>query len=367
MALAIIMLMAIYKVYRTRDYSVFKKFFFIFFIMMIIAETISTFAGVDPANSIKSYESFWVLSYLPAIYVVFAGRDKINYMIYVFLGTICASLYGIIELFYYNMSRADGFFSHSLTFGNVLALVVIAAIGVIVFKAYETKTHLNVTLITLLTSVPALMLSGSRGPILACLVSVFVMMVFKYRWKGLIPSIVVLLVIFFTISQIHSVKIRFVKTIGNISNTESSIGTRLVLWEASMKAIMARPVFGYGKRNFTSEVSKYINVPTSSRAHAHNTYIQYTFLHGFFGLSALLGFLGSVVWEIWRRRRSGPYLKIALFVVLVFLLEGLTENALGDSEIVIMCFSLIGLMLAPGRPAISIDDDLEEFTEPLQN
>ncbi len=48
MALAVVILMAVYKVYKTRDYSILKKFFFVFLIMMVIAETISTFAGVDP-------------------------------------------------------------------------------------------------------------------------------------------------------------------------------------------------------------------------------------------------------------------------------------------------------------------------------
>ncbi len=78
--------------------------------------------------------------------------------------------------------------------------------------------------------------------------------------------------------------------------------------------------------------------------------------------------MGSIIWEIWRRRRSGgAYIKTALFIMFVFLLEGLTENALGDSEVVIMCFSLTGLMLAPGgRPAISMDDNLEEFNESPQ-
>ncbi len=192
------------------------------------------------------------------------------------------------------------------------------------------------------------------------------MVVYRYRLKGLIPAVVAVVILVVAVSQIPTAKGRFMKTLNNTSVTTSSIGTRLVLWEASSEAIMARPIFGYGKRNFTSEVSKYIDVPTSSRAHAHNSYIQYTFLHGFFGLFALMGFLGSIIWEIWRRRRSGAYIKTALFIMFVFLLEGLTENALGDSEVVIMCFSLTGLMLAPGRPAISMDDNLEEFNESPQ-
>ncbi len=288
MALAVVILMAVYKVYKTRDYSILKKFFFVFLIMMVIAETISTFAGVDPKNSMKTYESFWVLFYLPSIYVVFAGRDKISYMLFVFYGAICAGLYGIAEYFYLDMSRADGFFSHSLTYGNVLALAGVAALGVIVFRGYKQRGHLYTAIATLIIVTPALILSGSRGPILAFIITVFAMVVYRYRLKGLIPAVVAVVILVVAVSQIPTAKGRFMKTLNNTSVTTSSIGTRLVLWEASSEAIMARPIFGYGKRNFTSEVSKYIDVPTSSRAHAHNSYIQYTFLHGFFSGCLLL-------------------------------------------------------------------------------
>lgn len=82
-----------------------------------------------------------------------------------------------------------------------------------------------------------------------------------------------------------------------------------------------------------------------------------------FGLFAMLGFFGSMILEITRRMHSGPFIKVALFVLVVFLLEGLTENNFTDSEVAMMFCSLIGLMLAHGRPAITLGDSREEFTE----
>jgi O-antigen ligase len=131
-----------------------------------------------------------------------------------------------------------------------------------------------------------------------------------------------------------------------MNKTNSSIGTRLVLWEASAKAIMNKPLFGYGKGNFKPVISSYINVPVASRAHAHNSYIQYTFLHGFFGLFALLGFLGFLLWEIAARAKDSPYGKVAFFALLVFMLEGLTENNLSDSEVAMMIFAVVGALLS---------------------
>jgi len=210
----------------------------------------------------------------------------------------------------------------------------------------------------------ALILSGSRGPILSFTVAVFLMLSYRYKLKGILAGTIITALLVCSIALIPSVNKRFVETIDNVHVTTSSIGTRIVLWEASSKAIMMRPFFGYGKRNFKSEVSKYIDVPTSSRAHAHNSYIQYTFLHGFVGLFAMLGFLGSIIWEIKRRMHSSPFIKTAMFVAIVFILEGFTENNFTDSEVVIMFCSLVGLMLAPGRSAINLEDDLQEISEP---
>jgi len=365
--LGLLIIIAAVKIYRNREFSVFKKGFFIFYMLMILAELISTFAGVDPERSVKDLTSFWVMSYLPVIYVLFTGRDKMGYLVYVFAGAVAASVFGVLEKFIVPLERADGFFSHALTYGNVLALVAITALGVLVMGLCKNTFQKRLTYLTLFTVITALVLTISRGPILAFIISVFIMLVYRYRLKGLAAAILFTALITGFVFSVPQIKHRFVDTISNIHDTKSSIGTRIVLWEASSKAIMMRPFFGYGKRNFKDEVSKYIDVPTSSRAHAHNSYIQYTFLHGFFGLFALLGFLGSLLWEISRRMRMNGFIKTALFVLIVFLLEGLTENNFSDSEVAMMCYSLIGLMLAPGRPAISIDDDLVEFTESQQS
>jgi len=358
MALAILIILAVIRIYKTRDFTLFKKGFFIFYLLMIVAETVSTFAGVNPERSLKDFFSWWPLLYLPAVYILFEGRKKIEYLIFVFTGAIISSVYGMYQAAFMDVSfgRAIGFFSHALTQGNVLALVCITAIGTLLFYKFQKKTFYNFTLISFVITLAGLIASASRGPILAFLKSAFMMAVYRFKWRGLIASLILIAVVFVSASQVDSVSIRFKNMVKNAKVSTSSIGTRLVLWEAASEAIMVKPFFGYGKRNFKSEVSKYISVKTSSRAHAHNSYIQYTFLHGFFGLFAMLGFFGSIMFEIISRMHSGPFVKIAFFVLIVFLLEGLTENNFTDSEVAMMFCSLTGLMLAHGRPAIIIDN-----------
>jgi len=350
-ALGLLIILALIRVYKTKDFSVFKKTFFLFMLLMIAAETISTFAGVDPGRSLKDYTGFWVLFYLPAMYVIATDINKSEYLMYVYAGAIFATLFGIGELIFIKKNlqiRADGFFSHALTYGNVMALISITALGELFFRRTENKRYFYMTVAALLFSVTAVIFSGSRGSILSFLIAALFMIVYRYRLRGLIAGVCIVVFLVGIVSVVPSVKNRFTGIVENMSKSTSSVGTRVVLWKASAKAIQKRPLFGYGKRNFKKEVSKYISVPTSSRAHAHNSYIQYTFLHGFFGLFAMLGFFASLFWEIGKRMKSDNFMKTAFFILLVFILEGLTENNFTDSEVTIAGFSLIGLILANG-------------------
>lgn len=358
-ALGLLIIISFVNIYKTKDFSIVKKAFFMFYLCMIAVEIISAFTGVNPGVSVKHINDPWVLMYLPVVYVLFRGRDKIGILMYLFIGGSLSSIYGIYE--YLNgQPRASGFLTHALTFGNVMAIICITAIGVILYKLYETRAKLFITAISLAVCSVGLLLSGSRGPILALIICTLMLIIYRYRLKGLIGGILIAVLFAGAVYSVPDVNKRFMGTFSNIHDTHSSIGTRLVLWDATISSIMLRPVFGYGSGNFKPVMRERITVPVSSRAHAHNMYLQYAFLHGFIGLTAMLGFFGSLMWEIVRRRRCSDMVKVGIFVLLVFLLEGLTENALGDSEVVMTCLSVIGLILAPGRPAISIKDESTE-------
>jgi len=359
-ALGLLIIIAFFKVVKTKDYSIVKKGFFIFYLAMLVAVVISAFIGVDVKKSLSNLTSPWVLMYLPVLYVIFQGKDKIIYLMFMFTGGMLSTFMGFYQIIFEDKPRMNGFLTHALTYGNVMALVCITALGVLLFKIYEKRPHLYITLATLIICSAGLIMSGSRGPIISFALSAVLMIVYRFRWKGLIAGVLLVALFCGAVYSVPGVNERFTGTFSNVGNTKSSMGTRLVLWEATSQAIMLRPFFGYGGGNFRKVITEYVKVPVSSKAHAHNTYLQFTFLYGFFGLAALLGFLGSLMWEILRRRRSSDLIKVSIFVLLVFMLEGLTENALGDSEVVMTCLAVVGLALAPGRPLISMKTSSKE-------
>lgn len=338
------------RVFKTKDFSFFKYPVVIFFLMMVLAETLSSIMGVNPQKSFQLWSSFWVVMFLFVSYTMTKSAERDKYLNWLYVGTLFSVGYSIYTVYVSKtVERAEGFFSHSLTYGNSMAMVAILLAGVLVFKLYDKSWKKYVYGLVLIAAIYILILSGSRGPILSFLIAFTAMLIYHFRLKGVVFASLILLVLVVIVIKTPSVNKRFAHTLQNLEQTTSSVGTRLVLWEASSKAIMAKPLFGYGKGNFKVVVNKYINVPTASRAHAHNSYIQYTFLHGIFGLFAMLGFLGSLMLEIVRKMRTSDYAKVALFVFFVYLLEGLTENNFTDSEVAMMAYFIIGVLTANGR------------------
>jgi O-antigen ligase len=204
------------------------------------------------------------------------------------------------------------------------------------------------TLAATLLSGYALFLSGSRGPILSAVITVFAVLIYIYRVKAVVFLTIMSIILVIVISQNQSVKDKIIIDRGT-PGTESSIGTRIILWQTAIKGISERPVFGFGKGTFTQYVKKNVTVPLSSTAHAHNSYLQYAFSNGLFGSVFLIGFIVSLFNYLRRRAKEYPPAKAAIFVFIVFLLEGLTENNFGDSEVVMLTMLILAILTAPVR------------------
>lgn len=348
--LALMLIASTITLYKERDFSIFKKSYTQFFFLMVLAETLSAVFGYDPAISFHSWFSFWVLMPLFCVYILFDGKNRERYFFFLFAAAIITVLYSIFQLPATTEHRARGFYSHSLTYGNMVAIIFIATVG---FSLFTQPKNLKLRFFIYATgafSLIGLLMSGSRGPILSAFVVILAMMIYRFRKKGV--AIALAIVVLSTIVAITNpfIKGRFEHIETDIQQgSDSSVGTRFVLWEATSKAIMERPLFGYGKGNFKPVISKIVVVPVGSMAHAHNSYLQYTFTNGFFGMFALIMFLSALTRHILRAMKTNPYAKTALFVLIVYMLEGLTENNFSDSEVVMTAYTAIALLITPVR------------------
>lgn len=346
----LLIIAAAITVYKERDFTIFKKSYTKFFLLMILAETLSTIFGYDPAKSLHSWSSFWVVGHLFCIYIIFDGKNRERYFVLMFIGMIISVFYSLPQMAVLVDHRVKGFYSHPLTYGNVTAMMFTAAVGLLMFTMPKDKKLKYFMFIACVFCLAGLLLSGGRGPMLSSFVSILAMIIYRYKTKGVAIAMAILVTVTVVAVSTPFIKDRFTKIETDMeTGSNTSVGTRMVLWEATSKAIMEKPLFGYGKGNFKPVVSKYIDVPVASMAHAHNSYLQYTFVNGFFGLIALLLFLSALFRHVVRSAKTNPYAKTAIFVLVVYMLEGLTENNFNDSEVVMAAYIIIALLITPVR------------------
>ena len=144
----------------------------------------------------------------------------------------------------------------------------------------------------------------------------------------------------------------------------TGLSGRQYLWEASARAISARPVFGYGPGNdvtaiqrFLPEPGRYLHGLTS-----HDTWLRTAVEMGIPGLVLLIGVFAATAWMFIRRPRTISELPDPIHLALgasvigllpamtfeTFLLGGVTFSSL-------YLASAMGLMLAPLRQAEATD------------
>jgi putative inorganic carbon (hco3(-)) transporter len=94
-------------------------------------------------------------------------------------------------------------------------------------------------------------------------------------------------------------------------------------------------------------------LPVGYYGHLHNIYVQYAAERGIPGLLCMLWFIGLTVWDCIRGIRRAPrpsqelfLLHGAIAVTLGILVGGLFEYNLGDSEVLMMFVSVVGLAYA---------------------
>jgi O-antigen ligase len=323
--------------------------YFKFYVFLVIAGFLSVIFGVNPRKSIVSFRDEWLLFYFFVGYYYVPHTSYKRIFASVLFGAFIASLYAYYQFFIKLLERAQGFYSHSLTFGNVVSILAVFCFTYLLTNSFEEKWERNYYLITFLILLIALYISGSRGPILFTIITICISLIFIYGRKGAIVGVFVLILfcivayVFYTNPALN----RRFHELENESfyNSMSSIGTRIALWKASFKIIKVYPFFGIGYGNFKGIIKSYIDVPVLTTAHAHNAYIQYLVLHGITGFICLIAFLYKIFLGFVKKIKKDKLAIVGLSIFIVFLLQGTFENNFYDSEVAMLLWFLTGSIL----------------------
>ncbi|MCX7771190.1 MAG: O-antigen ligase family protein [Proteobacteria bacterium] len=320
-----------------------------FYLLLLVAGFLSVIFGVNPKRSILGFRDEWLLFYFFVGYFIIAQDLRERVFNYIILGGIVASFYGFYQYFFKHLERAQGFFSHSLTFGNVMSILSIMVFSLLLIGFCRSRLERIYYTTSLIIFILSIYISGGRGPLIFTMITICITIVLRYGKKGLlISSLVFLCFLVLGYYAYNNPAInRRLHELANesIYNSMSSIGTRIALWKASFEIFLDYPLFGIGYSNFKSVVKEYLKVPVLTTAHAHNAYIQYLVLHGIIGLLCLLTFFYNLLKSLIGYFKKEKLAIVGLSVLLVFLLQGILENNFYDSEVAMIFWYIIGSVI----------------------
>jgi putative inorganic carbon (hco3(-)) transporter len=338
----------------------------LFFGWTILADLCSP----DPWGGRAQIRKFFVFLFIPLMYGVFRRQfSKVYYLAAAWAVVATASgIWGLVQFtlkyqharqtgqdFYlaYLGRRITGFESHWMTFGALQ----LSVLSVLLAQYFFSSRRLPVWayLSTLILSA-AIVLGWTRSIWLATIPAVLYLVWF---WRPkMIFAVPVIVAAAFLVAP-SSTRERVSSLFQPHGDTDSN-RHRVVTFRTGVEMIKAHPLLGIGPeeiaRNFDAYVPKDVvrPLPTGYYGHLHNIYVQYAAERGIPGLIFIMSLIGMLVWDCLRgivQCGKQPSQKLfvlhaAVAVTIGILVGGIFEYNLGDSEVLMMFVSVVGLAYA---------------------
>lgn len=224
--------------------------------------------------------------------------------------------------------------------------------------------------INVLCAVPILIMNGTRGGMMAMLITLFPLLLIRYRRFSLrmflaaCAGIAALVVALYVVpgSPVASRVNQAVQEVQQFErgNAESSVGARLQMWGIGLRYFVEHPWTGMGVGQFARvlKAAPYCEQRAESVVcvleHAHNDIVEAAATTGGPGLLALLALFlvpGALFWRALRTCRAadnerGESLAAGgLAVVMASLISGLTQVTLAHQANVVFYAGVTGLLL----------------------
>jgi len=220
---------------------------------------------------------------------------------------------------------------------------------------HENKYNLLLTFISSTLALNAIMLAGTRGPLLA-----FVILSISFIYLNKQQSVgkhrnkifaVVLIIMTTSLMLINdNTRNRFSVAIVNLStwleisdsdsdiesNMNTSIGQRMEMYKAGLLVVKDRPILGHGYNNTTIPASKYATKKAQQfiiqHTHLHNTYINTLVYGGVIALSITLTLLFlplKIFWHDFNTRSNAKYASLGILLIVSYGVLGTTDTMFG--------------------------------------
>lgn len=261
--------------------------------------------------------------------------------------------------------RAAGFYGHYTTFAEVLQLIIALALGLLVAHVSRREGWTRASLLLAFVVIGlggSLLLTVTRASWLACLVASFVVLAAGTRNRkvviaGVLAFAIIVPSALFVLQQKRNV--------GFLDKRDGSTTWRMMVYREGVELLFSRPrhlLTGVGMdsiKRFRNEWGLFDH-GRMPPGHFHSTPLQIAVERGLPALALWLTLLfvyGRTSWRLWRDERlraEGGWVERGLALgalggVCGFFTSGLVHYNLGDSEVAMVFYFIMGCMLVVER------------------
>jgi len=335
---------------------------------------VSAAASDVPSAALPQIKKLFVFAMLVAVFSLFPRLDDARRLVQAwFVFALAAASWSIVQFFQkvheyrqaglpfyetYVPDRITGFYSHWMTFSEVMMIVFLVLLSYLFFPGSAREPGRRVWKACAAVLAAALLLSFTRGVWLGALAGGgYLVWHWKRRWLLAVPAAV--LVVFLVAPGAAR------QRLASIADPEAN-SARLIMWRTGWNMIQHSPVTGLGLERVGARFDEFLPagvapeaLPPAFYGHLHNVYVHYAAERGVPAALALLWLLGKILYDHVRGlralRNAGNDRRFLLHAVtavtLGVMVVGCFEVNLGDSEVLGTYLALIALGYRALRPA----------------
>lgn len=306
----------------------------IFIVILFLADLFSPNPYRAFFSNYERMEGFMMLSHLYLYFVMLTSvfRTKRDWLIF-FHSTLVASLIvsyiALTQRLGYRISLQGGFRVDS-TIGNPTYLAAylvfhIWLLFILLYQFWKKWWLLALYGVALIFELIIIYFTATRGATLALAGAlIFLSIASVVFWKKMFPAIPRMRqwvgAVLFTVAAIPFIfwfarDSEFVRSspvlsrLTSYSFQERTIQSRFMIWRMSSKAVLERPIFGWGQENYYLVFQKYFDPRLYQQEpwfdRSHNIVFDWLIHAGFAGLLSYLSLIGVSLWLIFRSLQKG--------------------------------------------------------------
>jgi O-antigen ligase len=323
-----------------------------YLLLFVLMSLVSTVFAIDRLNSLKDNKEFFVFLLIPVFLLIINSKKRLELTLSIVLISAAASaLLGIGISLKEGISldhRLQGFTSHWMTYSGLLMFPFIYFfIHLFYEKNKKRKIYIGITLVPILVSI---LLSLTRSMWVGIFVALGIFIVY-YKPKILYLALPAMLIMILVLPGSVKTRVFSIFDPNNATNKD-----RMYMATVGIEIFKDYPLTGVGPNNVDKIYDKYKPAEAEqSNPHLHNNFLQVLAERGLLALISLLITFVMIFIHLIRKIKNGigneKTVAIGtLFVFVGFLVAGLFEYNLGDTEIKFLLFYFLSIPFVTLKP-----------------